>query len=819
VRKALTAVILLLTLTTVVIQKPVAQVTVQDTRILLMHGTEYAPRYAAILPNVLRVPDDTTVTVPDNCFYDAIEVGQGATLRWPRTKSATCLTIHLQILPGGTLDQGTPADPIPSQFKAELVFRDVPIDKTLDPFQFGNGLLNLGTRTHHGYAVEKQFTTLAVDAEQGATQLQLTELPAGWKVGGELDLPDMRQMTQTRAVRTESKVTITGINGSTISLSKPLDFEHKAVRHPDGTLVAAARVAYLDRNVIIRSENPNGTRGHVLDHAMAQFDQRYTREIGLGRTTDAPRAFAKMNSDGSVTSVQNQGGRYGALHAHHITFQSGALYNFIGNVAEAAAPGIVWGVAVHGATTRGIQVIDNFVKGFVANYVTEDGPERGSVFRRNVGTGAFGNGQNPIMNVQQNRPGVEGNNFWFRGLWDMVIEENEAWNGTNGMNIVVFGPAAAPGYDPKVAIPAFFARNVTLAHAANGLEFWNNPKFAAVDHVSAHNGAFQYKGGQSSPVSVTLRDAVAVCDPAVLTSGGRAQVLAANTYVSDVDIDGLVATGCWMFMQHGPNTSFTMSNATLQNQTNVDHSTVTPETTLPSIYRSVTFKKLLSYPRRDFVFSPTIWAAGQTRPLEHTKRSNPSDGTRIHLIDYNGLGQDYRVYANYQKRSAAAVPAHPGGLMLCPATGLTNGLCWDQYGVARAAGVVSDAVAIPLEGIVNGVAEAGLVTPLGPPRYVVTYPTLEFAGMIQDFNGKPGTLARGLLTGDLSTVHKSIAYVSIDGAAPIKIVKSQGSVANEISFVNYVVSPGNHTLTTWCADLSGNLMSSTRLDLPGYKGR
>src|SRR5262245_57563478 len=120
-------------------------VVVQPDRIVI--GTEFVPR-AQPSPQVLIVPAGKTVTADPDATWDSIEVA--GTLRIARDRDTVLRVTHLFVLPGGTLDIGTVADPIPCGRKVEIILRNVPLDMEKDPFQWGNGLLNFGKQTRVG---------------------------------------------------------------------------------------------------------------------------------------------------------------------------------------------------------------------------------------------------------------------------------------------------------------------------------------------------------------------------------------------------------------------------------------------------------------------------------------------------------------------------------------------------------------------------------------------------------------------------------------------------------------------------------------------
>ena len=214
-----------------------AHTVVTDSRIELHQG-DFVPRFATLPGNHLVVPAGATVELPAESQFDAIEVS--GTLRVSRQHDTLCRFTHLQVLPGGTLDMGTTADPVLRN--VEFVIRDVPLDVVDDPYQWGNSIFNLGTWTACGRSL-RTWTTMN-EVQAGATIITL-DVPPDWQVGDELLIPDTRQMLTwpwyqfqypytSVAPRRESPVRIAAINsnGNSILLTKPLDFEHLAAVSP-----------------------------------------------------------------------------------------------------------------------------------------------------------------------------------------------------------------------------------------------------------------------------------------------------------------------------------------------------------------------------------------------------------------------------------------------------------------------------------------------------------------------------------------------------------------------------------------------------------
>src|SRR5215831_19135951 len=157
---------------------------VQPDRVLI--GPEYIPRRLD-LPTKLIVPAGKTEELPPESTYDYIEVA--GTLRVSRTHDTALQFTHLINLPGGTIDVGTQADPIPCDRRVEFIIRDVPLDTDKDPFQWGNGFVNFGRDSRVGCR-KTSFVEATGALAAGATEITLATAPVYWQPGDELLIPD-----------------------------------------------------------------------------------------------------------------------------------------------------------------------------------------------------------------------------------------------------------------------------------------------------------------------------------------------------------------------------------------------------------------------------------------------------------------------------------------------------------------------------------------------------------------------------------------------------------------------------------------------------
>jgi Ca2+-binding RTX toxin-like protein len=368
------------------------------------------------------------------------------------------------VFEGGHLQIGSEANPVQAGVMAELVIADQALDLEFDPEQFGTGLLGFGKVEMHGEAKSETWLRLAEEPRAGDTVLVLENAVTGWHEGDTLIIPDTRQVPSTlnsKVLGGQSvfegqweEITIDRIEGNRIYLSDPLTFDHLGGRNADGEVEFLPHVGLLNRNIVIRSENPEGTRGHVLFANRADVDIKYARFHELGRTD----AFQNLDNttydeNGNVDHIgTNQIARY-ALHFHHVIgpenpTNEGYQFEIVGNTIDGA---LKWGTVIHG-TSFGLieQNIGYDIQG--AAFVTEDGSEIGNRFIENfamkvIGTGKDGkSGLN--TNPDLNDYGRGGVGFWSRRAGDI-------WIGNVAANTLYAGQMINGYYTFDVTIPAY----------------------------------------------------------------------------------------------------------------------------------------------------------------------------------------------------------------------------------------------------------------------------------------------------------------------------------------------------------------------------
>ena len=626
----------------------------------------------------------------------------------------------------GHLIVGTTSSPINPSVTAEIVIANKPLDLANDPGQYGTGLIVLGEVKMMGTIKDPTFIRLASEPVAGQTALTLSQASNGWKVGDRIVIPDSIQFKRaagTAYVGKWEEGTILSTNGMTLTLASPLAYFHPGARDGNGILDSGfmPHVGNLTRNVIIRSENPAGTRGHALFTYRATVDIRYVDFKDFGRTTFDP-----------LNAVSNHIGRY-PLHAHHLmgpvtTPSNNYQFTFLGNAIDggSAASRSKWGIAIHDSHFGLIQdnVVYNQGGGGI---VTEDGSETGNVFAHNFvarTSGAGGRGDER----QYVDLGYSGDSFWFRGP-NNYVRDNVAAD-----SVTAYGYNYWFTYAGNVKIPKFQgadtsnSANYTLRDASTLplLQFEGNEYYGGAGNVmtawwlcsqyhtpvagcvstikNMKSWNYPYVGFYGYPLANLIFDGWSARDDrTVLTNSNENTISiwfgdykASNVIIRNADIQGF-ATGIL-----GPpfqNENFTIENSFFHNAQNIviwspgapgsgpdgrlmkNRTTILRNNKFENVTNSVAFPKTSITMR----YSTQQGSAGLSQLDE------------VYVYDYNQIsGNNFRLY--YTQQAPSFIIPQTQNLVLnsvptsawlagCPASGLTNQQCFSQYGVAIAAAV------------------------------------------------------------------------------------------------------------------------------------
>ncbi len=482
------------------------EATVLPDRITI--GPEFVPRRLD-LPLKLIVPAGQTMILADGAVLDYVEVS--GTLTVSRFHNTTARITTLIVMPDGLVDFGTAANPLPSTIRVKVSIRNVSIDYSKDPFQWGNGIVNFGDWTV--YAAPRTPSVLINDVPAGVSAVTLQAAPSGWQVGDELVFPDLLPHHWPELPNVEATVTIAALTGTTLTLSKPLDFAHVHVHGEDGRVGVQPCVLNITRNVVFTSDDPVGLPGHIVNTGdMSCWDIQGAAFIGLGRTTVA---VLDSTSSDLMHIGTNQIGKY-AFHEHHVHMPCTFPRQFVGNVLIGGGSG-KWGHVTHG--TSDTLVKDNIGLRFPgAAFITEDGYEVRNKFIHNVAVNNYRAGApigdlNIRENLANNRPGTEGTGFWFHGV-QQYIEQNEAYGNFTGISLFAF--KGKPGLFPSVpdgmpdtpyATPYTndgpfhtFVDNLTVGSLNIGLDIWGIKDAAMTGTVEnlpifdRHRSVYDYFG-------------------------------------------------------------------------------------------------------------------------------------------------------------------------------------------------------------------------------------------------------------------------------------------------------------------------------------
>lgn len=205
-----------------------------------------------------------------------------------KTDISTRLTVGtLTVHDHGTLTIGTEATPVNPDVTAEVVIGDVPLDLATDPNQIGTSLLAMGRVQMHGAVKTPTFTRLTTECGAGTTGLSVADAVTGWQIGDRIVVPGTKQWMLDAEPWPEEYETpvLRAVSGQQLEVDA-LWYHHGGPRDGNGVLCEdmLPHVGNLTRNVIVRSQNPAGTRGHTMFMNRADVDIRYAAFVGLGRT-------------------------------------------------------------------------------------------------------------------------------------------------------------------------------------------------------------------------------------------------------------------------------------------------------------------------------------------------------------------------------------------------------------------------------------------------------------------------------------------------------------------------------------------------------
>ncbi len=336
--------------------------------------------------DAVAIASGTTVAydLASDAHLAAVSVRDGGELRF-RTDIGTRLVADAVLIHGGGgLSMGSADDPVREGASAELVIADAPLDPLRDPHLFGDGLVVLGALRMHG-SLRTAIVRLADEPKMGDRSLRLQTAPQGWRVGDRLGLPDTRHLDWNEhgggryASQWEDAI-LAGLSadGTVVRLASPLAFAHGGARGGDGVLDDLPHVVDQTRNVVVRSLDPNGRRGHVWASGRAEINLRYAAFIGLGRSTSSQT----LPTDESRCALRFQrllGPAAPAADGHQFTLIGNVVDGLVstaggargGIMLDAACFGLIEGNIVRDVAGVGIELAAGSSRNeLIGNFVT-----------------------------------------------------------------------------------------------------------------------------------------------------------------------------------------------------------------------------------------------------------------------------------------------------------------------------------------------------------------------------------------------------------------------------------------------------------------
>ncbi len=184
-----------------------------------------------------------------------------------------------------TLLVGTSDNPIPAAYTARIRLHhfDGMDVKDAPAIACCSGRMEI-----HGSPLQRTWLKLAADAAAGEQRIKVADdlKSIGWRVGDEILVTATHRASGSGTFRREGRRskqaeaetrTVTAIDANTLTLDKPLQFDHA------GSGEFRGEVANLSRNVIIESADPDGVRGHTVYHRFSKGSISHARFAHLGK--------------------------------------------------------------------------------------------------------------------------------------------------------------------------------------------------------------------------------------------------------------------------------------------------------------------------------------------------------------------------------------------------------------------------------------------------------------------------------------------------------------------------------------------------------
>ena len=399
----------------------------------------------------VHLPAGVVVTLTERWSPSLRWVRLDGTLRFDPLSTTELKVDTLVSAPKGRLEVGTSAQPIDANHSARIVFADLgPLSVDRDPSLLGRGAVLHGETLVHG-APKRSAIAVARPPRQGDRDLLLEAAPLNWRVGDRLVLAGT-----SHGADGDELVRIADLDGTRVSLDRPLDMDHLSPRDH-----LRPHLANLTRNVEFSSESTQlDRRGHVMLMHARDVDIANAAFRDLGRTDKLkvvdPPYFEKDGTFVEGTGT-NQSGRY-SLHFHRNGVDRSTVpARVTGSVVE-GSPG--WGFVNHSSYVDFVDNVAYDVSG--SAFSTEVGDEIGS-FKKNYAIRMHGTGEEPILRQELGDFGHAGDGFWLQGSGVEVVDN--VVSGATGSGLILY---AEPLFEDGLGLPVFPAASLFDPSGVNG---------------------------------------------------------------------------------------------------------------------------------------------------------------------------------------------------------------------------------------------------------------------------------------------------------------------------------------------------------------
>ncbi len=712
------------------------------------------------IPNFCTVPTDTTVKSgnwSDPTIWstgkvpgagDIVSIGHAVTYdvasTSPTAVDSVCVTgalnfrpditttlyvTNLLVMPAGTLQVGTAANPIAANVTATIVIADTPMDTVKDPAQYGHGLIALGTITMSGQPLANTWIKLAANAHIGDITLTLAQPASGWKAGDTVYLPDSSNPDVNGQVNgkpwtpMQEKVKLASISadGLTLTLASALKFDHTGLQNHTGKWFLPD-VANMTRNVAVKSSSATQpARGYAMFTGRANVNIQYVNFGGLGRQTNAVPDDTTYDTKGNVTHVGTDQENRNAVTLLHLigptTPQAnGYQYTFAGNVVTCPLNPMPfrWGINMYDSHYGLIK--DNVVVNWQgAGIIGVTGSETGNVIAHNFVAQISGGPGRADFRVANRDYGFEGGPFWFGGFNNSVndnVATDAAYAGYTyyGRGTVKAPPFQGADYSQYVTVQSGsipirqFSNNEAYGVMGYALTIWGlGAGFTSVDPTMGPSmvdgftawGPSAYYGYETT--NLTFDHFTALADGTLQGNQNNSNAglffsdyLTNNFTVNHADIEGF---GTGYYGSTYASGTITLENSFFQNVYNIV--VQTPSASGSNTNSASMPPRTLLAVNDTFASLPHAGGRPQLNIVMGYRDGSGNGGFGNYIVpdtvfvtDYNGVaGDNFQVFYNEQAPGFLVPQTNSTRTIGSPEAGLTNAQNWAKYGIAIAGAV------------------------------------------------------------------------------------------------------------------------------------